>query len=192
MAKITSDDGGELDFTEHFSPAQKVPEPQYTAEQLSHIDDLGVIGETALKSSGFYTRIVSAVPSGRSRTPSECNVLVVEDNDGTAMVIVKVLEKFGYHAKRAANGAEIASAMAASPLPDLVLLDVMLPDIDGFDVLNRVKHHPTLNHIPVMMLTSKSERLDIARGLALGAVGYITKPVLPSTLIDAVQAILAG
>src|ERR1700674_3048627 len=93
---LAKNGSGELDFTAHFSSDQKVPEPQYTADELKHIDDLGVIGETALKSRGFYTRIVSAVPSGRPRAPSECNVLVVEDHDGTAMVIVKVLEKFGY------------------------------------------------------------------------------------------------
>jgi DNA-binding response OmpR family regulator len=68
----------------------------------------------------------------------------------------------------------------------------MLPDVNGFDVLNRMRQHATLKDIPVLMLTSLSERKDITRGLALGANGYVTKPALPSTLIDAVQAIVAG
>ena len=191
MATGRGDSEG-MDFTSHFSAEHQVPEPEHSANDLKHIDDLGVIGETTLKTSGFYTRIVSAVPAGRSRSPSECTVLVVEDNDGTALVIVKLLEKFGYSTRRAANRAEIAAALAARPIPDLVLLDVMLPDVNGFDVLNRIRQHPALADIAVLMLTAKSERGDIAKGLGLGAAGYITKPVLPSTLIDAVQAILAG
>jgi CheY-like chemotaxis protein len=180
----------DLDFTQHFDQGHKVPEPSHSAQEMKHIDDLGVIGETALKDKGFYARIISAVPAGRPRTPHETRVLVVEDNEATALVITKVLSKMGYPVRVARNRGELARELAA--LPDLILLDVMLPDINGFDVLNRVRQHPKLSHIPVLMLTSLSERSDIAKGLALGASGYVTKPALPSTLIDAVQAIVAG
>ena len=67
-----------------------------------------------------------------------------------------------------------------------------MPDANGFDILNRIRQHSQLKQIPVLMLTSLSDRADIARGLALGADGYVTKPALPSTLIDAVQAIVSG
>ena len=182
----------ELDFTTHFSSGYSVPEPQHSTEALERIDDLGVIGESALKTSGFYARIIAAAPSGRSRAPEETNVLVVEDDEGTALVIVKVLEKLGYPTRRASNRGEIVAALASKPIPDLILLDVMLPDVNGFDVLNRIRQHPKLEKIPVLMLTSLSSRKDIAKGLAYGADGYVTKPALPSTLIDAVQAIIAG
>ena len=86
----------------------------------------------------------------------------------------------------------IAKAFGEMPLPDLILLDVMLPDINGFDVLNRIRRHAAIQAVPVIMLTSRSETADIARGLSLGADAYLTKPVLPSTLIDAVQAVLGG
>jgi putative two-component system response regulator len=108
------------------------------------------------------------------------------------MLIEAVLHKFGYPTRRARNREEIARGLAAKPTPNLVLLDVMLPDVNGFDVLNRMRQHSALKDIPVLMLTSLSERKDITRGLALGASGYLTKPALPSTLIDAVQAIVAG
>ncbi len=179
-----------LDFSKHFSVEHKVAEPAHSPEQQSHIDDLGVIGETALKDKGFYARIISAVPAGCARVPAETRVLVVEDNEATALVIVKVLSRMGYAARVARNRAELARELGT--IPDLILLDVMLPDLNGFDVLNRLRQHPKLQHIPVLMLTSLSERKDIAKGLALGANGYITKPALPSTLIDAVQAIVAG
>jgi putative two-component system response regulator len=98
----------------------------------------------------------------------------------------------GYPTRRARNREDIARGLATQPTPDLVLLDVLLPDVNGFDVLNRMRHHVALRSIPVLLLTSLSERKDIAKGLLLGANGYITKPALPSTLIDAVQAIVAG
>lgn len=181
-----------LDFTNHFSPGYSVPEPSHSVEDLRKIDELGVIGESTLKANGFYARIVSAAPPGPVRRPSETHVLIVEDDDGSAAVIVKVLDKMGYPTRRARNVREVVSVLVADPKPDLILMDVVLPDGNGFDVLNRIRHHAKLSHIPVLMLTSLSERKDIARGLALGADGYVTKPALPSTLIDAVQAIVAG
>jgi len=182
----------ELDFTSLFSVEHKLAEPAPSADALSGVDELGTIGEAKLKSSGFYTRIVSATPAGRARAPAETLVLIVEDDDTTAMVIEAVLQRMGYPTRRARNREDIARGLATQPTPDLVLLDVLLPDVNGFDVLNRMRHHVALRNIPVLMLTSLSERKDIAKGLLLGANGYITKPALPSTLIDAVQAIVAG
>jgi len=118
-------------------------------------------------------------------------VLIVEDDDGTALVIEKALHTLGCQTRRARNRLEIAEALG-KPFPHLVLLDVMLPDANGFDVLNRIRQHPKLQHIPVMMLTSLGERKDVTRGLMLGANGYITKPVLPSTLLEAVEAVVGG
>ena len=68
----------------------------------------------------------------------------------------------------------------------------MLPDANGFDVLNRIRQHPALENLPVLMLTSLGERKDVVNGLRLGANGYITKPVLPSTLLEAIETVIAG
>ena len=86
----------------------------------------------------------------------------------------------------------IAAALDGKPYPHLVLLDAMLPDTDGFDVLNRIRQHSATENLPVLMLTALGERKDVTRGLRLGADGYITKPVLPSTLLKAVEAIIAA
>jgi two-component system, OmpR family, response regulator len=181
----------ELDFTTHFSAAHKVPEPQHSAQTLGEIDELGTIGEAKLRSEGFYARIVSAQPKG-ARAPDETLVLIVEDDDATGMVIEAALHRYRYRTRRARNRAEITTGLAAKPMPQLVLLDVLLPDVNGFDVLNRIRSHDAVKHIPVLMLTSLTERKDIARGLSLGADGYLTKPALPSALIDAVQAIVGA
>ncbi|HXM81453.1 MAG TPA: response regulator [Burkholderiales bacterium] len=180
----------ELDFTKHFSAGHRVPEPDHNAEALRRIDALGMIGEASLKTSGFYARVVSAQRRGRARAPGETVVLIVEDDQTTGTVIEAVLQKFGYRTRHARNRAEIGAGLAAKPMPDLVLLDVLLPDVNGFDVLNRIRQHAAVQHLPVLMLTSLSDRMDIAKGLGLGADGYLTKPAQPSTLIEAIQAIV--
>jgi len=180
----------ELDFTRHFSADHPVPEPDHNAEALRRIDALGMIGEASLKTSGFYARVVSAERRARPRTPGETVVLVVEDDQTTGAVIEAALQKFGYRTRHARNRSEIGAGLAAKPMPDLVLLDVLLPDVNGFDVLNRIRQHAAVKHLPVLMLTSLSDRKDIAKGLGLGADGYLTKPAQPSTLIDAIQAIV--
>jgi len=183
-----------LDFSRHFSPQYTVPEPATSAEAARDIDKLGLIGISELKDKGYFTRIVvkSDKPSRKRLDPAKIRILVVEDDDGTALVIERALQAYGCQTRRARNRLEIGQAIGAKPLPHLVLLDVMLPDANGFDVLNRIRQHPALEHIPVMMLTSLGERKDVTRGLALGANGYITKPVLPSTLLEAVEAVVSG
>jgi len=184
--------GEELDLQQHFSAQYKVPEP--TASALGDIDRLGMIGATALKEKGFYTRIVveDRGPAKKLLNPGSVRVLIIEDDEGTAILIEKALHGFGLRTLRAGNRLEIANALGAKPLPHLVLLDVMLPDANGFDVLNRIRQHSALANLPVLMLTSLGQSKDIARGLQLGASGYITKPVLPSTLLQAIETVIGG
>ena len=186
--------GDKLDLAQHFSPQYSVPEPVPSAEAARDVDRLGLIGVSALKDKGYFTRIVleNSSPARKLLDPTKVRVLVVEDDDGTALIIEKALHAFGCRTLRARNRLEIAGALGTKPLPHLVLLDVMLPDANGFDVLNRIRQHPSLEHIPVMMLTSLGERKDVTRGLMLGAKGYITKPVLPSTLLEAIETVLGG
>ena len=183
---------GDLDFTQHFSPETPVPEPQHTPEQLRDIDDLGSIGAAALKDSGFYARIINASQGSSPASPQDTTILIVEDDPGTSTIIRRALEKYQYQTRQAHDRQSFATALHQTTLPDLIMLDVMLPGMNGFDVLNRIRQHKLLENVPVIMLTSLSERQDIARGLSLGADAYLTKPILPSTLIDAVQVVLGG
>jgi two-component system, OmpR family, response regulator len=182
----------DLDFTTHFNPETKMPEPVYTEPELKHLDDLGVIGESALKDTGFYTRIVSARQSVSPKLPADTSIFVVEDDVGTATVIQRALQKSGYQTSWAKNRGEIIKCLSAMPRPDLILLDVLLPDINGFDLLNRLRQHNKFQSTPIIILTSLRERKDVTKGLGLGADGYLTKPVLPTTLVDAVEAVLTG
>jgi len=184
----------ELDFTRQFSAKYTVPEPVPSAEAVRDVDRLGTIGAAALKDKGYYTRIVVGgdAPARKLLDPSKIRVLIVEDDEGTALLIEKTLHSRGCQTLRADNRLEIARALAGKPFPHLLLLDVMLRDANGFDLLNRIRQHKALEKLPVLMLTALSERKDVARGLMLGANGYITKPVLPSTLLEAVEAVVGG
>ena len=184
----------ELDLSQHFSVTYTVPEPVLSAEAERDVDKLGMIGAEALKEKGYYSRVITeGGPAVRKLlNPSKIRVLIVEDDEDLAALIEKVLHTAGLQTLRARNRAEIVQGLAGKPAPHLVLLDVLMPDADGFDVLNRIRHHPAIANIPVMLLTSLGEGKDVARGLLLRANGYITKPVLPSVLLEAIQTVVAG
>jgi len=117
------------------------------------------------------------------------SVLVVEDEADIRELVRYNLEKAGYPVRGVATGEEALAAVESDP-PELVILDLMLPGMDGLTVCERLKKDPTTNSIPIVMLTAKGEESDIVRGLNLGADDYITKPFSPRVLIARVQAVL--
>ncbi|MGH8965659.1 MAG: response regulator transcription factor [Actinomycetes bacterium] len=113
-------------------------------------------------------------------------LLVVEDDDHVAGALVSVLGRHGYEVVRARDGASALQAL--SPGTDLVLLDLSLPDIDGFEVCRRIRR---VSDTPIIMVTART-RLDARiRGLEMGADDYVTKPFSPQELGRRVQAALA-
>jgi twitching motility two-component system response regulator PilG len=113
------------------------------------------------------------------------SVLIVEDSPTTQKVISMVLARKGYACRKATSGREAIQAMK-SQLPDLVLLDTMLPDMDGYSVLSQMQQIEKMNKIPVVMLTAKTSATDRQKGLASGAVAYLTKPFDPDKLLSTV------
>jgi two-component system, OmpR family, phosphate regulon response regulator PhoB len=117
-------------------------------------------------------------------------VLVVEDDELVADVVRINLEAEGFTVVHAPNGAA-ALATIAQQRPDLVLLDVMMPEIDGWTVLTRLRDDPQTAKLPVIMLTAKSMPADQVRGYNLGANGYVPKPFAAPDLVEKVRAVLA-
>jgi DNA-binding response OmpR family regulator len=113
-------------------------------------------------------------------------ILVVDDEERMVRFIRLNLEHDGFRVIEAFNGNQ-AINKARSNLPDLVLLDVMMPDLDGFEVLRVLRE---VSSVPVIMLTAKGEEEDRVRGLELGADDYITKPFSPRELVSRVRAVL--
>lgn len=116
-------------------------------------------------------------------------VLVVEDEEDIRELVSYNLLKEGYQVAGVASG-EDALAAVESKTPDLILLDIMLPGLDGLRVCRKLKENPKFQSIPVIMLTAKGEEPDIVAGLNMGADDYVTKPFSPKVLLARVQAVL--
>jgi two-component system, OmpR family, alkaline phosphatase synthesis response regulator PhoP len=117
------------------------------------------------------------------------SVLVVEDEDDIRELVSYNLLKDGYQVAGVASGEDVLKAVESKP-PDLILLDIMLPDMDGLKVCHKLKGDPRFDSIPIIMLTAKGEEADIVAGLNMGADDYITKPFSPKVLLARVQAVL--
>jgi two-component system, OmpR family, alkaline phosphatase synthesis response regulator PhoP len=116
-------------------------------------------------------------------------ILVVDDEEDLLELIGYNLGKEGYRVTCVASGEE-AIRETKQALPDLVLLDLLLPSVDGLDVCKAIKADPKTQHIPIIMLTAKSEEADVVTGLELGADDYLTKPFSPRVLLARIRAIL--
>jgi adenylate cyclase len=117
-------------------------------------------------------------------------ILVVDDGPDNLTLLSGVL-KDEYKVKVANSGARALQALQSGPLPDLVLLDVMMPEMDGHEVLQRMRDDPRTRDVPVIFVTAMSDAADEQRGLALGAVDYITKPISPATALARVRTHVA-
>jgi two-component system phosphate regulon response regulator PhoB len=116
-------------------------------------------------------------------------ILVVEDEEDILELVSFNLRKEGYRVRGVASG-EAALQEARQHMPELIILDLMLPGANGFDVCKSLKSDQRTKAIPVIMLTARSEEVDIVTGLELGADDYLTKPFSPRVLIARVRAIL--
>lgn len=113
-------------------------------------------------------------------------ILMVEDEEDIAFLIRFLLERNGYSVEHAADGRQALAYLAPDadrPVPDLVLLDIMLPYHDGLEILEGLRAQPAWQAVPVLMLTAKAREADIVRALELGADDYVTKPFQPDELL---------
>jgi two-component system alkaline phosphatase synthesis response regulator PhoP len=126
---------------------------------------------------------------GKGSQDLKHTILVVDDEDDIVEMVRYNLTKEGYDVVGASNG-EDAIRMAKKAAPDLIILDLMLPGVDGLDVCRVLKNDDRTNHIPIIMLTAKGEETDIVLGLELGADDYITKPFSLKVLRARVKAVI--
>ena len=129
---------------------------------------------------------ITAIEEGKMVSPDEKLVLVVDDESRMVRFVRMNLELEGYQVAEASTGME-ALEKVRDELPDLVVLDVMMPEMDGFETLERLREIST---VPVIMLTVKGDEEDRIRGLELGADDYVTKPFSPRELASRIRAVL--
>jgi len=116
-------------------------------------------------------------------------VLIVEDEPDIRDLLAFHLEREGYHVTRSRTGADALRQVRARP-PDLILLDLMLPELGGLDVCRRLRQDPRTASVPIVMLTARGEEVDRILGLELGADDYIVKPFSPKEVVARVRAVL--
>lgn len=127
--------------------------------------------------------------AGKSKARSRHRVLIADDDPMLVKLVEYKLTHDGFEVITAADG-EQALAAAKSALPDLVILDAMMPGLDGFEVLRRLKEDPSTREIVVVMLTARRLEHDIVGGLKIGAADYIVKPFLPDELLARVRRLM--
>jgi two-component system, OmpR family, phosphate regulon response regulator PhoB len=116
-------------------------------------------------------------------------VLVVEDEPDIRNLVVHHLTRDGFRCRTAGSGSEALSSARASP-PDLIVLDLMLPELNGIEVCRRLRGDPATAAVPIIMLTAKTDEIDRVVGLEMGADDYVAKPFSPKELVARVRAVL--
>lgn len=116
--------------------------------------------------------------------------LIVEDDPDARKVLSLILKLDGYQIHSAPGGQE-ALTLLAELVPDVILLDVMMPGMDGYQVCQWVRSNPATRQVPVIMLSGKADPESVARGMEVGADEYLAKPITPSNLTKQVKAVLA-
>ena len=116
-------------------------------------------------------------------------VLIVDDEENIVISMEFLMNQAGYTLEIARNGEEALQKVAAFT-PDLILLDIMMPKINGFEVCRRVRENPTWQEIKIIMLTAKGREVEVTKGLALGANAYIIKPFSTKELMSQIERIL--
>jgi DNA-binding response OmpR family regulator len=116
-------------------------------------------------------------------------ILIADDEPNIVISLEYLLEHDGYQVQVARDGQEALDAIARQP-PDLVLLDVMLPRVSGFDVCQKIRENPAWQSIRIVILTAKGREVEMTKGLALGAHAYITKPFSTKELLAQIRTLL--
>jgi two-component system, OmpR family, phosphate regulon response regulator PhoB len=147
-------------------------------------------GATLLRSGSFLSdeRIANLAPIDKA--PSDTVILLVEDDPDQLALGELRLTMAGYQVRSVDRAKALSRYLREQPRPDLLLLDVMLPDGNGFDILAQLRGRPEFSTLPIVMLTVKAELVHIRNGLALGADGYITKPYSKNQLAEVISRVL--
>jgi twitching motility two-component system response regulator PilH len=118
-------------------------------------------------------------------------ILIVDDSPSQLMGMMRIVEKLGHVGLSAEDGAAGVEA-AKVEKPDLILMDVVMPNLNGFQATRAISKEPTTSHIPIVLVTTKDQETDKVWGMRQGAKAYITKPFTESQLVEVINQLLAG
>jgi CheY-like chemotaxis protein len=171
---------------------QRVPLlPPLVEEDKKRLANATVIaGATLLRAGSFLAdeRIANLPPVAKA--PGETVILLVEDDPNQMALAQLRLAVAGYQVRSVEGAKALSRSLREQSRPDLLLLDVMLPDGNGFDILAQLRARPEFATLPIVLLTMKAELDDIRQGLSLGADGYMTKPYSTNQLAEVISRVL--
>ncbi|NEX60005.1 response regulator [Noviherbaspirillum galbum] len=147
-------------------------------------------GAQELTRNGFYTTGQAGAPSAAPTAPASREVLVVEDDEAIAKLIQLYLTRHGFIVRVIGDGLEAIKSLEADALPGLLLLDVNLPNVNGFDILAFTRSSDRSRGLPAIMVTAQASEADVLRGLREGADGYIFKPFEWKALHSCINRVL--
>lgn len=119
-------------------------------------------------------------------------IFVIEDDDDTRALLEFILTRAGFNVSLAVDGQAAMDSIQSTPPPGAILLDILMPYHNGFEVLQTIKENPEWQQVPVIMLTSKEDEDDIVKGFKHGISDYVTKPFKPAELIARIERVLAA
>jgi twitching motility two-component system response regulator PilH len=133
---------------------------------------------------------VAGLQSAKPENPM-ARILIVDDSPSQLMGMKRIVEKLGHEAVTAEDGAAGVEA-AKTNLPDLILMDVVMPNLNGFQATRAISKEPTTANIPVVLVTTKDQETDKVWGMRQGAKAYITKPFTETQLIEVINSLLVA
>jgi len=177
--------GGMIDAGDFFTrPKGRQPAPGSETRKEADI-------ETAfLRHNGYCVNMARRGAAVKRADGHKLTVLIVDDDPDIGGLLRKYLHLENMETRMASDTAGVIAAFRQPPVPDLVLLDIGLPGIDGFDILMKMREHPVLKSVPVIMLTGTATREVVLKGLVGGADGHITKPFKIRALVRGVKSVL--
>jgi CheY-like chemotaxis protein len=190
LKMLESREAGELDEIT-FTGARLPLLPPLSDDDRKRLARTAVAGGATLLRSGSFLsdeRIANLAPIDKA--PSDTVILLVEDDPDQLALGELRLTMAGYQVRSVDRAKALSRYLREQPRPDLLLLDVMLPDGNGFDILAQLRGRPEFSTLPIVMLTVKAELVHIRNGLALGADGYITKPYSKNQLAEVISRVL--
>jgi two-component system, OmpR family, phosphate regulon response regulator PhoB len=190
LKMVESHEAGDLDaITFTGAPLPLLP-PMTDEDRKRLVKTTVVAGATLLRSGSFLAgeRLANLPPLGKAR--AESVILLVEDDPDQAALAELRLTMAGYQVHSVDRAKGLSRYLRQQARPDLLLLDVMLPDGNGFDILAQLRGRPEFSTLPIVLLTARTELVDIRKGLALGADGYITKPYSKNQLAEVIGHVL--
>lgn len=190
VSSVTADPSHDLDFSNLLQSGRARTAGMSKADKR-RVQTQANAAAAALNRKGAFLspdRLQNRPPLDKKA--EEITVLIVEDDPDQAALANLRVNMAGYQVRLASNCKQLVHEVRAGARHDVVLLDVLLPDGNGFDVLGSIRRHPKLALLPVVMLTALASPDEVLRGLAFGADGYITKPYSKKILTDTIRAVL--